>query len=603
MSKPEDAFLQNAGCCGKETFDRAQALAIDGGKDAFGLYMESALQGNPAGAFMVSQYYSRGLESGDRLSATFWAVYAYMCGYLPANDWLKKHFRKNPVPEDREFFGYCEKLAENNGAAAFMAGMGSYLGLGTPFDPVKAYSFFNKSAELGNPEGMCEKALCLMRGAGTERRKEEGLSLLLKVADTGNIRAILKYAWCLEHGYCVQRDRAHALSIYLALADKKDPQAIYEAGRCYLDGVGTDKDPDMAYGWFLVGQTLGGVKATFGMARCMLGGIVEEKRDEGLRLLKETAEQGFPDALVMLGQLYAKGGKILRKDESKAIECFRNAADLGRASACIHMYECYSSGSGVKKDAKLATYYALRAAAYGNTEGCFLAGSALMSGTGIAKNTELGLKLCTYASDDGYMKATFTLANCYSRGKGVPKDAKKGFEMHKELADKGFIKSAFHVAEAYYIGDAVPQDYKKAFSLFKVGAEKDNVFCQYYLGECYDKGHGTSVDKAEALKWYRKAAQQGHIVSQKIVEERKSEAILKDESPFDTFLKSARAGDAQSMYILGRYYEDGIGIEKDPRKAREWYQKAKKRGNPAARRALEALEKKMQAGATEQDAA
>lgn len=44
------------------------------------------------------------------------------------------------------------------------------------------------------------------------------------------------------------------------------------------------------------------------------------------------------------------------------------------------------------------------------------------------------------------------------------------------------------------------------------------------------------------------------------------------------------------MYIVGRYYEDGIGIEKDLRKAKEWYFKAKKRGNSAAKRALEALE-------------
>ena len=45
------------------------------------------------------------------------------------------------------------------------------------------------------------------------------------------------------------------------------------------------------------------------------------------------------------------------------------------------------------------------------------------------------------------------------------------------------------------------------------------------------------------------------------------------------------------MYIVGRYYEDGIGIEKDLNKAKDWYRKAKKRGNSAAKRALDALEK------------
>ena len=30
MSKPEDVFLPNAGSCGKENFEKAQELAIDG---------------------------------------------------------------------------------------------------------------------------------------------------------------------------------------------------------------------------------------------------------------------------------------------------------------------------------------------------------------------------------------------------------------------------------------------------------------------------------------------------------------------------------------------------------------------------------------------
>ena len=81
------------------------------------------------------------------------------------------------------------------------------------------------------------------------------------------------------------------------------------------------------------------------------------------------------------------------------------------------------------------------------------------------------------------------------------------------------------------------------------------------------------------------------MVSRKIVEDEKSQEILRDQSPFATFEKSARAGNAQSMYIVGRYYEDGIGIEKDLSKAKEWYRKAKKRGNSAAKRALEALER------------
>ncbi|MBO4502601.1 MAG: sel1 repeat family protein [Candidatus Methanomethylophilus sp.] len=196
------------------------------------------------------------------------------------------------------------------------------------------------------------------------------------------------------------------------------------------------------------------------------------------------------------------------------------------------------------------------------------------------------------ASDAGLMMAAYSLANCYLRGNGTRKDAGKALELHVTLAEKGFAKSIFYLGESYYLGEQLPQDYSKAFELFTKGAEEGNVFCQYYLGECYRNGRGTKPDEAVAMRWYKKAADQGHIVSKRIIEDQRNKEILEDQTPFATFEKSARAGNAQSMYIVGRYYEDGIGIEKDLNKAKEWYRKAKKRGNSAAKRALEALEGK-----------
>jgi TPR repeat protein len=46
------------------------------------------------------------------------------------------------------------------------------------------------------------------------------------------------------------------------------------------------------------------------------------------------------------------------------------------------------------------------------------------------------------------------------------------------------------------------------------------------------------------------------------------------------------------MYIVGRYYEDGIGMEKDLEQAKVWYGGAAKKGNEAAKRALESIREK-----------
>ncbi len=591
MAHTVPQFPKCAGVIEDEVFDKAQSLAIEGNVDAFDLYLQSAESGNPASAYMVAQYYSKGIKEDGGMDTVFWSTYAAVGYYIPGNGLLKTYFSCRELPEGESFVEYCkEKAAGGSGAAMFLAGMALYVGAGTHFDTEQAFGLFKKSMETGNADGACQTALCMIRGAGTPQDLEGGLKLLRETAEKGNIRAALKYAWCLEHGIFLPKDRKAAADIYESLAANKIPIGMYEAGRCYLDGIGVERDTDMGYSWFTMAESFGSQEGRFGMARCMLGGIIENKRDEGLKTLKETADSGCVDAMVMLAQLYNKGGKVLKKDPVKSFEYFQRAADLGRASAEMHLYECYQSGIGVKRNPQKAMRYALRSAAHGNPEACYVAGMAMLTGKGAKKDETKGFELLRISADAGYMKAAYAVANCYLKGNGVEKDAPKGFEMHRSLAEKGFAKSMLYVGEAYYLGETVKQDLEEAFRLFSAGAELDNVICQYYLGECYRRGLGVKADEVTALKWYKKAADQGHVISKGIVEDHRNKAILEDQTPFATFEKSARAGNAQSMYIVGRYYEDGIGIEKDLKKAKEWYMKAKKRGNSAARRALDALE-------------
>jgi TPR repeat protein len=43
------------------------------------------------------------------------------------------------------------------------------------------------------------------------------------------------------------------------------------------------------------------------------------------------------------------------------------------------------------------------------------------------------------------------------------------------------------------------------------------------------------------------------------------------------------------MYLLGRCYEDGVGVAADPVQAREWFRKAATRGSEEAAKKLESL--------------
>lgn len=197
------------------------------------------------------------------------------------------------------------------------------------------------------------------------------------------------------------------------------------------------------------------------------------------------------------------------------------------------------------------------------------------------------------AAEDGYRRSQYVVANCYADGRGVTKDRAKAVGIHKELAKAGYIKSMLFVGESYYLGEGVEQDRAASYEWFRMGADEGDVFCEYYVGDCYEHGYGVECSADEAIKWYRKAAAQGHTLSMKLLEAvEKYGGAGADEgvSPFDSFLAKAEAGDPQSMFIIGRYYEDGIGMNNNMAMAREWYSRAAERGNEAAKRALVGLD-------------
>ena len=189
------------------------------------------------------------------------------------------------------------------------------------------------------------------------------------------------------------------------------------------------------------------------------------------------------------------------------------------------------------------------------------------------------------------MKAQFSVAEAYSKGRGAKKDSEKAFEIHKNLAENGFGKSQYHVAYSYFEGIGTEKDDKTAFEWFSKGAQNGNVLCQYYTGYCYANAIGTKADEKKAIEWYTRAAEQGHIVSRQIVEDVTGEKIKpkQDDSPFESYLRAAKNGDADAMFIVGRCYLDGVGTEKDPTEARTWFNKAAAEGNQASKRALNQL--------------
>lgn len=107
----------------------------------------------------------------------------------------------------------------------------------------------------------------------------------------------------------------------------------------------------------------------------------------------------------------------------------------------------------------------------------------------------------------------------------------------------------FELAMRHIYGDGVPEDNDLATELLIQAHEMGHVEATYNLGICYHYGFGTDVDLEKA---------------------------------FELYLKSANAGYGKGIELVGRFYNQGIYVEKNRGQAEYWLNKAINSSDPDA---------------------
>ena len=150
------------------------------------------------------------------------------------------------------------------------------------------------------------------------------------------------------------------------------------------------------------------------------------------------------------------------------------------------------------------------------------------------------------AADAGSLEAMYDLADCYYDGEGVDKNIPLSSKWMTKAADAGYPKAQVAVGVAYLLGaNEIEQNYALAEKFLQMAAMKDNTEAQGYLSLLYVN----MEDYEKALLWGRKAAQMG---------------------------------DPTACTVLGRIFNEGLGIEIDHIQALKWYEGAADKGDADA---------------------
>ena len=173
--------------------------------------------------------------------------------------------------------------------------------------------------------------------------------------------------------------------------------------------------------------------------------------EEYIARLKKRVEAGDAHAMFSFGCDYYEGSRGLPRDETKALELWHKAGELGYAGAYFNIGNAYYNGRGVERDNKKADHYYELAAMGGDP----LARHSLGNSEFRAGNWDRAIKHYIIAAGDGYNDSVKMIQKLYRAGHATKDDYSKALRGRQVYLDE--IKSpqrdqaaAYHDYYKYY---------------------------------------------------------------------------------------------------------------------------------------------------------
>ncbi|MBQ8447383.1 MAG: SEL1-like repeat protein, partial [Clostridia bacterium] len=347
------------------------------------------------------------------------------------------------------------------------------------------------------------------------------------------------------------------------------------------------------------------------LAYCyQFGHGVAQNYQKAFEWYNKAAEQGHAQAQGDIGFFYEKGYHVAQ-NYGKALEWYKKAAENGHAWSQRQLAYCYQFGNGVAQNYQKAFEWYNKAAEQGHAQAQGDVGFFYEKGYHVTQNYEKAFEWYKKAAENGNAWSQCKLGYCYGNGKGVEMSNEKAFEWYTKSALQNDVTAQYNLALYYENGYGTAQNYQKAIEWYekaKSGGDTDaqaaidrikaklaqqteekkakEAEAQFDLGEKYYYGRGGFVTNyTQAANHYRKAAENGHVKAQVEIGRcyENGRGVLKDPALAVSWItKAAEKGNADAQASLGYYYDTGFGVVQNYYKAVEWYTKAALQNNKTA---------------------
>ena len=464
-------------------------------------------------------------------------------------------------------------------------------------------------------------------GMTVAKDTDKGLELLKQAAEKGYAPAQAAYGAIHSDGMLVEYDANTAFKWFNLAAEQKNSAGLSHTGYAYQYGYGVKADSYKAKMLYQEAIDLDNPEALYFMSQ-LTNNIALDTDKEGINLLKQAADKGYPMAMLDLGKeymsgdnipkdkvageaylrrclayyepgyeygdpysttimgvLYCQGHVVLQNDE-KGIELFKKSAEANCAYGMMILGVAHAEGKLGTPDFHQAFLWLKKASDHGLPLANFAIASLLYEKKLHEQDNTAALLCVRKAAEQGDSTAQLMLGIWYSDS-----DKNKAKEFYEKSARQGNPMAQGMLAIAYM--DA--KDYKQAEKWALLAAKQENSVGMTLLFALYWFDESPLQDRKKATDWLTKAANAGDAAAQYQLScmHLNGNGVKKDyKLGFKYCSLSAEQGNAEGQCVLAICYENGYGTTKNRSKAIEWYQKSAKQGNKDAQKRLKALGKR-----------
>ena len=302
------------------------------------------------------------------------------------------------------------------------------------------------------------------------------------------------------------------------------------------------------------------------------------------------------DHLYRIGMMYLKGINV-KRDFRQAKEFLKIAAEGGNSNAMVELSKFYTYRKGVTgmdPSRNLARRWINDAEEAENPEAYYVKGLYFDKGRVFQRSYEKALSYYKEASDKGHFNAKVKLFLAFLFGKNVEKSIPEAINYLRQIRDEAPNKTIkqnamVFLGEIYFDLAMAQTNPETRFKFFQLAWYNEYPRAADAMADMIREGVGVEKDYDRAYYWYQKSVEKFNSV---YAMERMGMMHLdapgdieRDyEKAMNLFKRAAERGGVDGAHLMGYMYHYGLGVEKDLKEAKEWFNKSKMLSKRAQKR-------------------